>query len=310
MTQQTESFDDQIDDPGSYSARSEVIVFHPVVDSVVVRNFWRVLIGGLFGLFICVEFYQQVLGVLPAPSIALWLAVAAGIALGLLLPRRRVWRIVELRSDGLTLTDLHGDSESVPSKQIRLITGEMGLSLHGGEMLCWKWVRVILPNQQFKLRMEQQSESLYVALLQCCPSSAGISYTGEIHLPILTSSSNLAAEQQASLVETEFRSQTRRTWIGAASALIASVIAVPLLILAWMKAPKENHDDLAKLSMWVCVLIAIALLLLVFALKKQFAARRVTSRLRSAPPLFRQAHIPHHLTMPPYDIVPASIPGK
>lgn len=267
------------------------------VDSIIGRNFWRVFVGGFAGFFVCVEFYKGYLRILPAPAASLIIAAGAGIALGLLLPRRRVWVLAELGPDSLRLRDLRGQAEEISWEQVRLIVGEAGVSLDGGEILSWKWIRIKTLQRHIRLRMHEQSHACYTALLQHARNALGISYADEVHLPLKTARTSMATAEHIALIKSEFDAQTRRATGWAAASLVASAAATILLVLAWKNVPQNDHDSLAKVTVAVIVLFLLVPLLAAFALKRWWGGRRVIRRIREISAPQRHSHTPHHWTV-------------
>ncbi len=289
--------DEPADDSESASAEPGATVFRPRVDSIIGRNFWRFFVGGFLGFYVCIEFYRQHLGILRAPAVPLVFATAAGIALGLLLPRRRVWVLAEMGPDSLRLYDLRKETEAIPWEQVRLIVGEAGVSLDGGEILLWKWVRIATLQRHIRLRMHEQSQPCYTALLQHARNALGISYADEVHLPLKTARTSMATAEHVALIKSEFDGQTRRAAFWAAASLIASAAATILVVLAWKNVPETDHDSLAKVTVAVIVLAVLFPLLGGFALKRWLGGRRVIRKIRETSAAQRHPHTPHHWTV-------------
>jgi hypothetical protein len=285
------------DDSESASAESGATVFRRRVDSIIGRNFWRFFVGGFLGFYVCIELYRRHLGILRAPAVPLIVATAAGIALGLLLPRRRVWVLAEMGPDSLRLCDLRKQTEVIPWEQIRLIVGEAGVSFDGGEILLWKWVRITTPQRDIRLQMHEQSHSCYTALLQHARNALGISYADEVHLPLRTARTSMATAEHIALVRSEFDVQTRRAAFWAVASLVASAAATILVVLAWKNAPETDHDSLAKATVAVIVLAVLVPLLGGFALKRWLGGRRVIRKIREISAAQRHPHTPHHWTV-------------
>jgi len=266
-----DSRDDECDDT------SFPVVFHGKTDTVIGRNYWRVFIGGMVGFGLCVEFFKQYLGILPAPRPALVAAAAVGIAVALRLPRRRLLREIVIDRDVLGLIDLRGETESIPLDRVTAVTGEAGLTFDGGEILIWKWVRVITHDASFRLRLDEQSEHFYRSMLQRSGQAIGISYIGEVHLP---TSSQQTRREQVEIVEKVIRRQVGGTMAWSGGLLLISAASIIGLVYAYSAAPRENHDDLAQLSIFVIVVCAAAVLLAAYSIKRGWSARRTLHRLR------------------------------
>ena len=273
-----------------------VTVFHPRVDGIIGRNYWRVFGGGVLAFAAAVEFYRQVLGVIRAPLIV---ATCAGIALALLLPRRRVWVRAEILTDALRLQDVRRQVEVIPWEQVQLIAGEPGISLDGGEIFLWKWVRIVTLRRQYRLPMLQQSSSFYTALLQHAHRAIGVSYADEVHVPISAGRTSMATAEHEATIKAEFAAQTRRAALGAAAMLVASAVAATVLIFAWKNAPAKDHDSLAKVSVAAIVLAVLVPILAGFAWKRARTGQRVIRVLRASE-AGQQHHplTPHHRTVP------------
>jgi hypothetical protein len=292
--QQTRYPNQQPSDSASDRRSADVAIFHARVDTVIVRNFWRVFAGGVVGFGVCVEVYKH-FGILPAPLPPVLIAAAVGIAVALLLPRRRVWAVVEIHRDALRLIDLRKQIEVVPWEQIRLIVGEAGVSLDGGEMLIWKWVRVSTPLQGFKLRLHEQSPSCYAALLRRAQGAVGISYNGDVHLPAKTAATSMATAEHIAVVSAEFNGQARRAASWALASLIAAAVGGTLLVFAWKNAVENDRDPLGRGAVPVVILAALVPVLGGFALKRWIAGRRVIKKLRKASTSQRDPAAPYHL---------------
>lgn len=287
------------DSDDASSADSDLITsFHPQLEPRILRNFWRVLIGGLAGFALCVEIYARYLKIVPAPKPPLIGAAALGVVVAYLLPRRRLWAAAEIGREALTLIDVQGNADTLPWKDLRLIAGEAGISFDGGEIIRWKWVRIVTARARFRIAMDQQSSSFYIALLRQSPDAIGISYEGAVHLPMRGARTNPDLAKDASIVEGELRSQAHRVGAWALGALGVSGVGAALLVYGWTKADAKHHEDLAKFSLFVIFAFAAATASAGFAFKRYIGARRVARRLQGTSSLERRSSTPHHWTIP------------
>jgi hypothetical protein len=251
----------------------------------------------VLGFVVAVEFYKRALGVMPAPPAPLITAACAGIALALLLPRRRVWVRAEFSTDALTLRDLRRQADVIPWEQVRLVVGEPGVSFDGGEILLWKWIRIVTPQRRYRLPMLEQSASCYTVLLQHAHRAIGISYADEVHVPISAGRTSMATAEHEAAIKAEFGAQTRRAALGAAAMLVASAVAATVLIFGWKNAPVKDHDALAKLSVVAIVLAVLVPILAGFAWKRARTGQGVIRTLRDTAAGQHHPLTPHHLTV-------------
>jgi hypothetical protein len=177
-------------------------------------------------------------------------------------------------------------SRSIPLADIRLLAGEGGISLSGGEMLIWKKTHVITPTQRYTLRLSPAANTrFYTNLLQNCPQAVGIPYKGQLHLPQCPPNADPAEFLSSALTLTrrELNRQSLMALVFALLCLLAAIGLVALTITVAKEAnPRNTTDNSAfKLGLWALIAFVLSALFLGRALYQRAHAARIAKTLRA-----------------------------
>lgn len=177
-------------------------------------------------------------------------------------------------------------NRSIPLTDIRLLAGEGGISLSGGEMLIWKKTHIITPTQRYTVRLSPAANtSFYTNLLQQCPQAVGVPYKGALHLPQLPANADPAQFLSASLALTR-RELHRQSLMALACAVLAVLVGIGLVILTVNLAKENNARNSTsngpfKLGLWALIAFVLAVLFLGRALYQRAHAARIAKTLRA-----------------------------
>lgn len=260
--------------------------------------FWpivlRLFFGALAGFLVCLLYHQHVLR-RPVPGAPLAASGGAGALLAMLVPRPRYW--TELHLDpgrrSVRLVDLSRRRE-VACDDVRLVSGEAGLSLDGGDMIVWKRLWLHTPAERLRVKLGPAgNEACDADLLSVCPGAVGLSYTGEVRLPAAAvlargPSRQHVLDQTLEVVRSELARQAGRALAAAAVALLVTVAGVVTVTMAWPLGPvpaargrESSGDKAAKVAPYLVVSGAAALLFLAQAARRTVQGRRVTKAVQT-----------------------------
>lgn len=176
----------------------------------------------------------------------------------------------------------------IPLPDIRVIAGEGGVSLNGGEILIWKKTHIITPSRRYSVALPPPySERFYTKLLENCPHAVGMPYKGQLHLPECPPRQD-PADFLASALTLSRRELRRQSLLAIACALLSLLIAVAITALVFYLSSQLDAKDLSssggrlyKLGIFAIVAFVIAGLFLIRALFQRAHAARITKTLRA-----------------------------
>ena len=225
-------------------------------------------------VFLCFQLWH-----LPPPA-PMWPAGIAAIVGAVLihyirLPAR-LWQI-DWNGQHITVIDSHRQRHVINPDSVALVSGESGLSFHGGEMIQWKRVHIITHDRRFSISLSGGSaERCFNRLTKICLNAVCISAWGKVQLgsPMLNDIPGWLTQAEKA-VRKEFRRQSLRALLGT---VICATVALATGALAFAGFSQKGHEGDAGKAVVLAVVSAASGVLLFSAMLRRLRRGRIVSR--------------------------------